>query len=109
MASIKSPKQLKEENPDWSKEQVIESFDKSLNRKIKGIKKDLQGIKDILDTDPMWERDVWAGWYSVFLGKAIAFLKPNFGNPLDFDDENEGTPEQEAVFAEFFRTISDEK
>lgn len=99
MASIKSPKQLKEENPDWTKEQVFDAFDKSLTRKIKGVRKDLQGIKAILDTDPMWKGDGWAEWYSEFIRRAVALLNPDFGGPFDMEDDDI-TPEQEAVFAE---------
>ena len=102
MASIKSPKQLKEEHPDWTHEQVFHAFDTSLTRKIKGVRNDLQGIKEILETDPMWKKDGWAQWYSEFIRRAIALLNPDFGAPFDMEDESI-TPEQEAVYAEYIK------
>ena len=102
MASIKTPTQLRKEHPDWTNEQVTETFNGSLMRKIKGVRKDLQGIKDILDTDPMWERDRWAMVYSEFVRRAISLLNPDFTDFLDFDNEDNATPEQEELMAQFF-------
>lgn len=103
MAALKSPSQLKAEHPEWDEKQAVAEFEKVLDTKVRNAAKMLRKAKEIVETDPLFDKDDGAKLYAEMMGEAADCIDPYFGidDPLGFlDEDDEEFKEMEKFEAE---------